>query len=82
MRVARSHLHMVLPHLLALSYGNRFSTLETSVTANPLQLQAAHHLVELLHAEDPKAARIIDSTRLLVDFYLQVNSRFETGTMR
>ena len=74
LRVARAHLHMVLPLLLALSYGNRFAAPEASVPANHLQMKAAQELIDRLRGEGELWAKIVDSTRLLVDFYLQVRN--------
>ena len=57
MRVARGHLHTVLPHLLALSYGERFAPgEETPSTIDRGQLEAAKELVKELRLGEPKAA--------------------------
>ncbi|KAL1503192.1 hypothetical protein AB1Y20_011250 [Prymnesium parvum] len=69
LRVARSHLHVVLPHLLALAHGNRFSPSEQKVRSNEEQLTMARKLLVQLREE---ADDVINSTQLLFDFYLQV----------
>ena len=56
LHVARAHLHVVLPHLLALSYGDRYALgEETPPSMDRGQLEAARDLInELKRAEQPK----------------------------
>ena len=57
-KVAKAHLHTVLPHLLALSYGDRFATNEEMPPIDKGQLKAAKEVVrELREAEAAERQR-------------------------
>ena len=56
LRVARAHMHTVLPHLLALSHADRFAPGEGIPTVDRGRLEAAQQLLRQLRADEEKAA--------------------------
>jgi ataxia telangiectasia mutated family protein len=67
LKAGRVHIHAVLPQLLALAYGDRFSPSEEVVVHDRAQVQAARNLVEELRSADPV---VVAATMTLFDFYL------------
>jgi ataxia telangiectasia mutated family protein len=79
LHVAQAHLHVVLPHLLALAHADRFAPGELETPVDRGRLDAAKQLVQQLREleEQPQPARsgggsIVQATQLLWDFYLQL----------
>ena len=67
-----AHVHTVLPHLLALANGDRFALHEARVGLGAEKILGARELLATLSSDDSKAARVIEATSFLFDFYLQV----------
>ena len=72
LRVAKAHLHVVLPHLISLAYGDRYAPEEETPAMDRGQLEAAKELISQLRLAGGAGGGVVQATELLYDMYLQL----------